>query len=968
MPGPSEWVGDNRWFHFEEYTQSPFFKNVTVDHSFTCWAAAQRYWADYPDIAANNNYNVNPMTAYRHFIDYGRYEGRIWHSELCTGAQFLIRIQVLTSTTPAYPADEVHGSTCVLFNVEERIFVTRTYPNRVLLGLRNIPANQVPSLQSMAVSVLAKGQKVAIPDANGNLTIAWTRQRAWILRHLMTNPRVGMGYEIDANEINDLQWLNDAQNYWDELVPAQGGGTEPRDLCDVVIAERRWDWDWVKLIAGEGRAAIFQSGGQWILKVDKPGSPDLLFSEPGNIIEGSITMEISPPDKYFNQLISEFRDEEDLYRPNITQPINGPDTPYPSIVQEDIQWQTITRESQAMRENMVILKRAMLERRRWTFTSPQSAIVKEPLDLDWLCERVVGEEGCYTGYLPAGSTSTVITLDRPVVLEAPDIGDSYILTIQHRDGSTAETRTVTNTPGTYIQVTVSQAFSKPILENDIYAFGRAVKDYIVTRCRDLTIDNQFRVQQIRSEYIEEIYDPDPLPPSINRKFFPFGGELLPIPLRNGAVNSQLVQNRDGSWRTVITFDVTPGLEVHGGMTWTGGTWSAVEESILDPNTEPGRNQNEQQADANDYYVGAEYTATSGLNAGLKRRIVIYDSWNYVVFFDMPFPYPLHNGDTYEIRWPKFGEFDGFKIERSTDRLIFTEVARAKGVHYEMDGGDQSGTYAFRMTPFNPSSAENKVAPIIRSITLVADTSPPTAPYYLYLGSQYKTVNFDVYLALPLAEDLAAIEYELWDGTGNGVLFRTGRYGLNQDTRLSGTAQIRFSVNLEWLPYNTYVWGRVRTADYSGNVSAWMNTANTTQLLQVFTPDIGPGAVATIQYVHSETPVVLIEPQFGSSLLLSAWITTIGGSIDIQAKITAYGTGDLQTTTWLLGRSNTPGDIGGLVGLDGIGGPDGGSMMASETITAGTWLYEVWGSCIANTGGVTCSSSKLKVQENRGGFD
>jgi len=58
--------------------------NNPLPQSAICQAAADRYWIDRPDVAADPWYGSSPAGAYDHYLSYGQYEGAIWHSELCT--------------------------------------------------------------------------------------------------------------------------------------------------------------------------------------------------------------------------------------------------------------------------------------------------------------------------------------------------------------------------------------------------------------------------------------------------------------------------------------------------------------------------------------------------------------------------------------------------------------------------------------------------------------------------------------------------------------------------------------------------------------------------------------------------------------------------------------------------------------------------------------------------------------------
>ena len=338
-----------------------------------------------------------------------------------------------------HPGEPFIGDT-LLFNVQETVFTTKTYSGWALLGITNIPSKQIQSLESMSASALVEGKKVKVWDGSAH-TLMYTRKRCWIVRDMMTNPFVGMGSEIAEAEIDDDQWLDESQSYYDQQVTGHDG-LEVRDLCDVVVNDSDWDWEWVKKVAGEGRGRIIPSGSKWKYVIDKPGTPNLLYTEGGNVIEGTIGFELSPPDKPFTQVSGEFRDADKDYEHDFSPPITDPEAI--SIVPELISYDTITRESQVQRENMIVFKRNFMERRRWSFRSPMGAIVSEPMDLDYFAERGIGNKGAYGGILPGGETDWIITLPDVVVLET---GSTYALIVKHQKDNTTEYRTVNTGAG-----------------------------------------------------------------------------------------------------------------------------------------------------------------------------------------------------------------------------------------------------------------------------------------------------------------------------------------------------------------------------------------------------------------------------------------------------------------------------------------------------------------------------------------
>jgi hypothetical protein len=839
VPSPS-----GVYWHIEDAVRSAFFRDVYIQTSMVSLESATRYWADRPDVAADPFYGSSPMAAFQHWIVFGQFEGAIWHDELAPAGQWDLKITVNSAGMGSI--QDPHATTVVIFNVEEISYTTTNYPGYVLLGITGLQGNQVKNLQSVEVSAFVKGKKcknVLIPGS----PLAYTRERTQIVRDMMVHPTCGMGYEFFESEIDDSQWHFESLAYYDESVPAQGGGTEQRDLCDVGITERRWDWDWVKRVAGEGRACVIPSGLKWKYIVDKPGTPNMLLAEPGNIIEGSISMEISPPDDPFNQIVGQFRDSTSDYTSELSQPIDSI-APRTSVNQKVVAYETITRESEVIRENMIQMKRQDLEKRRFSFVSPSSQLLGEPFDIDWLSERTIGDIGAYTGVLSPGSTPATLYLPYTIELEA---GKNYLAIIQHKGMSLCETRQIATGAGRWNEISLTSVFNNPIEEGTIFAIGEELIDHIKTRARDFQIDDQGHITQIRTEYIEEVYNPDALPAGLDRKRFPLS-IVPPIPIRDAAVQCQLVQRKDGSWASVILFDITRGLAVHGGhMALNAHTALPIGAGVTDVTTtvivldfnEP------RQPEQTNYYKGAYLLVADGPFHDIERRILYYDAPSRSAACE-EFPGLPTAGTTYRIRWTSFSETYGFKIEQSLDRINWYELARPVGMHFEKDGGDQGGTWYHRFTPYNSSGIFNNFAPLVRDpVTFFGDTTPPDPPAVVEAWGVLKTVTIQATFNLPTSLDLAAIEAVvvsfdfLLDASGNpyrGNLIGYAQARAGTSAALVGqTSNVRmvFDLSNNPPPYGKNLYTQVRSIDFSGNVSGYVQS-NDFQLQQITNADIG----------------------------------------------------------------------------------------------------------------------------------
>jgi hypothetical protein len=432
-----------------------------------------------------------------------------------------------------------------------------------------------------------------------------------------------------------------------------------------------------------------------------------------------------------------------------------------------------------------------------------------------------------------------------------EAGKNYLAIIQHKGMSLCETRQIATGAGRWNEISLTSVFNNPIEEGTIFAIGEELIDHIKTRARDFQIDDQGHITQIRTEYIEEVYNPDALPAGLDRKRFPLS-IVPPIPIRDAAVQCQLVQRKDGSWASVILFDITRGLAVHGGhMALNAHTALPIGAGVTDVTTtvivldfnEP------RQPEQTNYYKGAYLLVADGPFHDIERRILYYDAPSRSAACE-EFPGLPTAGTTYRIRWTSFSETYGFKIEQSLDRINWYELARPVGMHFEKDGGDQGGTWYHRFTPYNSSGIFNNFAPLVRDpVTFFGDTTPPDPPAVVEAWGVLKTVTIQATFNLPTSLDLAAIEAVvvsfdfLLDASGNpyrGNLIGYAQARAGTSAALVGqTSNVRmvFDLSNNPPPYGKNLYTQVRSIDFSGNVSGYVQS-NDFQLQQITNADIG----------------------------------------------------------------------------------------------------------------------------------
>ena len=110
--------------------------------------------------------------------------------------------------------------------MEEIQNTTRTYPGNALLAIEGVASSQVTSLQNLNVSGLVQGKKVKVWDG-AIFTLQFSDKRAWVVRDILTHPKVGLGHRV-AESMHDDDAALTAQTFWDTNV-AGFGGNEIRD-------------------------------------------------------------------------------------------------------------------------------------------------------------------------------------------------------------------------------------------------------------------------------------------------------------------------------------------------------------------------------------------------------------------------------------------------------------------------------------------------------------------------------------------------------------------------------------------------------------------------------------------------------------------------------------------------------------------------------------------------------------------
>jgi hypothetical protein len=473
-------------------------------------AATLHFHLEISTVAANSYETIFPQLQWVRKSLGGRY--RQIRIILPSADQWLIKLTLTSSNN----AQDVMPT---LFNVMEEQTGSALYPNCALMAFVGIASNQIQSFDAMRGSGLVQGLKVDVWNG-ASFTNQWTNQRAWIIRHVLTDARIGLGHRIDASLFDDDAALV-VQNYWDGI----GYGTVTRDECNVLINDRRAEWDWIKVLLSEGRAALVPSGGKLKLIVDKDDTPGLVYAMPGNIVPDTLLHRQGSGQALIpNNILYQFVDRDNTYQTH-AEAFRAPGTGGEPLREAPaLTFYSLTDWSRAYWLARYTLLRQRLVQRHLEWHSPSTALVSEPLDHVSVSYDTPDFSRGASGFLGPDSTTTRLVLDQLVTL-APST--TYSVLVRHQANNTVEERTVSTGAGDWGALTLSSALSTAPAAGDIYVVGVVGSSimHLIIEAVEQSDDLTYRLAA--SEYVQSVYS-FPAPPSA-----PYAPPWAPPPAEGG---------------------------------------------------------------------------------------------------------------------------------------------------------------------------------------------------------------------------------------------------------------------------------------------------------------------------------------------------------------------------------------------------------------------------------------------------
>ncbi|MCA9400390.1 MAG: hypothetical protein KC713_02095, partial [Candidatus Omnitrophica bacterium] len=406
-----------------------------------------------------------------------------------------------------------------------------SYPNIAKLGLHALATNQL-SGGMPNITCLVKGKKVLVPrvqysgvdvpyddyywDPPTNKWHKWdgtdltwdgstyiekySANPVWCLRDLLTNDRYGLGQYINTSFVSSAEWLAMAR-YCDEKVSDGDGGYEKRFRMDVVIDSSSRAVDILNQLVAIFRGILFFSENSFKLVIDKLDTPVQLFSM-GNIVEGTFNQTFKPLKETANVIQVQFLDKDKNYKQETISVIDEDAIASGQPVRKKEIKIFCTRVSQALREGKYQLLVSKYINRSIEFRAGVDAIACQVGDIISVSHDVT--QWGYSGRVKPGGSGTSVNLDRTVTIE---VGKTYKLQIRLPNDQIEE-RTVINSPGDTLTITVSSTFSQIPQDYNIYAFGETGKNVKNFRVMGIKRANDLECDLTAIEYNANMYDTD----------------------------------------------------------------------------------------------------------------------------------------------------------------------------------------------------------------------------------------------------------------------------------------------------------------------------------------------------------------------------------------------------------------------------------------------------------------------------
>lgn len=389
-------------------------------------------------------------------------------------APFDIRVNRVTED-PDNSGKTKHINEFSWATVIEVVYAKLRHPNTAM-ALTKFAAKTVPNIPRRGF--LVKGMKIRVPNASvydpiartytgafwdGTFVVSWSRNPAWILYDLLTDPRYGLGNEIDENSI-DKWGLFQIAKRCDELVPDGFGGTEQRYSLDLYLQKGEDAKKAIQDIAATFDCMVYWGNGTVLITQDAPKDAKAIFTN-ANVVDGKFEYTGSARQTRFTACSVQWNDPSDQFNIAIEY-VEDPD----GIARLGFRDSKVTAigcssRAQAHRYGKRILLTTRLETDIVGFTVGLEGMVVAPGDVIGVRDYVRTDMNRLGGRVVAGSTTSIVNLDAPVTIGA---GETHYLSVISKEG-VISTSVITNGAGDHATINLSTALASAPANLDVWA-------------------------------------------------------------------------------------------------------------------------------------------------------------------------------------------------------------------------------------------------------------------------------------------------------------------------------------------------------------------------------------------------------------------------------------------------------------------------------------------------------------------
>ncbi len=367
-------------------------------------------------------------------------------------------------------ADVTNQNQTILQSITEIIEYRLSYPWTALIGLdfdaslfgTSIPRRsyRVRRIDGLIPSNYDATARTYAGVWDGTLVPGRNSNPAWALYDLLESKRFGLGRDLDAAALEAVKWdLYEIGRWCDEMVPDGFGGEEPRLSFNGAITTQREAFDVLQLVASAFRGMTYWSSGMVRAVADMPSDP-VVLATPANVVDGDFEWVGTALKARHTVVEVTWTDLDDQGRPavEIVEDAEGI-ARYGRRVKQ-VAAVGCTSRGMARRVGLWTLETELIEDQTVTYrASFDHAYVSSghpgvvPGDIVAVQDpRIAGVD--MSGRLLAVASTSAVTLDRPVTIEA---GRAYSLSIRMPDGTLATEALVPTAPGAHDTLSLAAA-------------------------------------------------------------------------------------------------------------------------------------------------------------------------------------------------------------------------------------------------------------------------------------------------------------------------------------------------------------------------------------------------------------------------------------------------------------------------------------------------------------------------------